>query len=263
MNSTYSVNPGRLLLLIRSYIYVNRTLILVLAAVFLALTILNAIGDTFTQKTPDLYDRIFFLLLFVSGFLITRRIGKELHDSRKGPAWLLLPASTMEKFLTLLLLPTLILICGAAIYMAIMSIFVEQGIGLFISSFHDMFNPFNTHFWIGLNIYITIQAPFLLGVIYFKKHGLSFTFLSLFIYSVILVIFTSITGRLLLSEHIAPIINLTSIMDSSIKMQLMILFEKLRHFGVIWKPVFTVIFSCLLPLVCWITAFISLKEMEQ
>lgn len=263
MNNTCIVNPKRLLLLVRSYICINRTLIVVLAAVFLALTILNAVVDAISANEPDLYNRIFFLLLYVSGFFITMRIGKELHDSRKGPAWLLLPASSMEKFLTLLLLPTLILICGASLYMAIISIAVNQAIGLFISTSHDIFNPFYTDFWTGLNFYIVLQALFLLGVIYFKKHGMSFTFLSLFIYTVILGIFISILAILMLDDYMVPGTNVAGMMVSSTKIYLMTMFEKFRIFGEIWSPVVTILLSLILPLVCWITAFISLREMEQ
>lgn len=263
MNNRYSVNPGRLLLLIRSHIAINRTLIVILAAVFLALTILYAIADAFVANSPNLYDKMYSFILYVSGFLITMRIGKELHDSRKGPAWVLLPASTMEKFLTLLLLPTLILICGAALYMAIMSIVVEQGVGLFISSFHSMFNPFNTDFWSGLNTYITMQAPFLLGVIYFKKHGMSFTFLSIFFYIVLLWLFASLTGNMLFSEYNVQFDDVSKGLSGSDKMYLMTYFENIRKFKVIWGPAVTTLLFYVFPLVCWITAFFSLKEMEQ
>ena len=95
MNSAYSINPGRLLLLIRIYIVTNFNLILVLTAVFSALIIIDAVLGLLLGAPSDLYRKNYFLLLFISGFVITRRIGIDLHDIRKGSTWLLLPASTM------------------------------------------------------------------------------------------------------------------------------------------------------------------------
>ena len=84
MNSTYRVNPRRLLLLIRSSIFISRNLILVLAAVFSAFLILIAVKDTFTGSSTDLYRNMYSILLFVSGFVVTLGIARELQDKRKG-----------------------------------------------------------------------------------------------------------------------------------------------------------------------------------
>ena len=262
MNSVYSINPKRLLLLIRSYLITNLNLILILAAVFLAITTLRAILDAFTENSPDLYNKIYFLMLYVSGFFITRRIGKELHDRRKGSNWILLPASTLEKFSTLLLLPTLILICGAALYMSILSVAVEQLMGIFISTSHEMLNPFATEFLKGLNIYISLQAAFLLGAIYFKKHGMSFTFLSFFAYFVILGVFSLVAVDLILGDYIEPMKNIPAFMDSTDKLYAMTLINKYLEVYNTWEPVISYFFSYVFPVICWITAFFSLKEME-
>jgi hypothetical protein len=263
MKSTYSINPRRLLLLIRSSFFINRSLILILTAVFSALITLIAVKDTFTGEYTDLYQSMYYLLLLVSGLAVTWGIARELKDSRKGGTWLLLPASTMEKFLSLLLLSTLLLICAAAVYMTVLSFLVESGIGIFTSSYHKIFNPFGSGIDNRILIYISIQAPFLVGAIYFRKHPISFTFLSLFIYMVLLIIFASVTGKTLLKEHLAPLANFPATMDSTGKLYLMSLFEKFREFSVIWKPVVAIFMSYVFPPVCWITAFFSLKEMEQ
>ena len=263
MNSTYRVNPRRLLLLIRSSIFISRNLILVLAAVFSAFLILIAVKDTFTGSSTDLYRNMYSILLFVSGFVVTLGIARELQDKRKGGTWLLLPASTMEKFLSLLLLPTLILICGAAVYMTAMSFVIESGISIFTSSCHKIFNPFGSDIYIRTVIYIVVQSPFLLGALYFKKHAISFTFLSLFIYWVILSVFTSFAGKMLLNAHFAPLTQISGPMASASKLYFMTIAEQFRQFWGIWKPVVRIILEYALPLVCWITAFFSLKEMEQ
>ena len=263
MNSTYSINPRRLFLLIRSSVFINRNLILILTAVFSALIILIAVKDTVTGEYTDLYQNMFSLLLLVSGLAITCGIARELKDTRRSGTWLLLPASALEKFLSLLLLPTLLLIFAAAVYMTALSFLVESGTGIFTTSYHNIFNPFDSGIYTRIVVYIAIQAPFLFGAIYFRRHAISFTFLSLFIYMVLLLIFASVTGRIMLKEHLSPLTNFSAAMDSTGKMYLMTLFEKLRQFGEIWKPVVAIIMSYVFPPICWITAFFSLKEMEQ
>ena len=262
MNNAYSINPKRLILLIRSYIFINLNLILVLTAVFSALTILDAFADPFFENSPDLYRANYFILLFISGFIITRRIGIDLHDIRKGSTWLLLPASIVEKFLTLFLLPTLILICGAALYMTVVSAVLEPAIHIFISSSHRIFNPFDPVFFKTLNLYIALQAPFLLGVIYFKKRGMSHTFLSLFIYSVILLIFAGLTGTYLLGDYLEPVKTFSDTMDNESRIFALSMIEKCMQVDSVWRPIISFFFYYVFPPVCWITAFFTLKEME-
>ena len=262
MDRTYSINPRRLLLLIRSTVLVNRNLILVLSAVFSALIILIAIKDTFIGNATNLYTSMYYVLLYIAGFSATWGFAKELHDKRKGTAWLLLPTSTMEKFIALLLLTTFILICGAALYMAVLSLALEAGIGIFTSNVHRVFNPFNTSFYYGISVYISVQAPFFVGAMYFRKHAISFTFLSLFIYWFILVVFASFAVKLFLHEYIAPLTSISDPMGSTAKLYLMTVIGKFRQFSDIWRPVMSITLRYVLPLVCWITAFFSLKEME-
>ncbi len=262
MNRTYSINPGRLLLLIRNTVLVNRNLILVLSAVFSALIILIAIKDTFIGNATNLYTSMYYVLLYIAGFSATWGFAKELHDKRKGTTWLLLPATTMEKFIALLLLTTFVLICGAAVYMAVLSLALEAGIGMVTTNVHKVFNPFNSSFYYGVTVYISIQAPFFAGALYFRKHAISFTILSLFVYWIILVVFASFAGKLLLHEYITPLANISGPMGGTAKLYLMTVIGNLSPFSDIWKPVLSITLRYVFPIVCWIIAFFSLKEME-
>ena len=179
MKSAYHINLRRLLLLIRSLLLINRNSILIITAVITVLIIISAILKALSGNSPDL-NGMYFLLLYVAGFGLTSRISRELHDKRNASTWLLLPASTLEKFLTMLLLPTLLLAGGLVIYMTIVSLVIEFGIGAFFTTGNNFFNPFSIGILKGTAVYIAIQAPFLLGAIYFKKHAMSYTFLSLF-----------------------------------------------------------------------------------
>jgi len=268
MKSAYRIDMRRLLLLVRNSLIINRKLILITAAVFSALIIIGRVTNALSGDAPYLYNKLFFLLLYISGFALTNRITRELHDKRKANTWLLLPASTLEKFLTLLFLPTILLAGGLIIYMSIVSLVIEFCIGAFITADTNFFNPFSIEILKGIATYIAIQAPFLLGAIYLKKHAMSYTFLFLFLYSAIFWTFTFLSGMYFLGEYIKPLLPGFSYIDGVVELgqvdtlYAMTVINKLRPVSEIWKLIATTFYWFVAPLLWWASAFFSLKEME-
>ena len=269
MKNTYGIHMGRLLLLMRNSIIINRNLILLLAAVFSALIILGRIVNALSGEAPFSYNNMFFLLLYISGFALTMSISRDLHDKRKSNTWLLLPASILEKFVTLLFLPTLLLATGIIIYMTIVSYLIEFGLAAFISTDINGFNPFSMDLFKGIGIYVAFQAPFLAGAIYFRKHAMSYTFLILFLWGTLFWVFIFVTGMYLLAEYIPPLFPGFSnaggfiTWDGIDKLYAMTLWGKLRGAMGFWKPITTIYYWFISPLLWWLIAFFSLKEMEQ
>ena len=167
MKSAYQINLRRLLRLIRNLLLINRKSILIITAVITVLLILSAIISAFSGNAPDLYY-LYFLLLYLVGFGLTSRISRELHDMRNTSTWLFVPESTLEKFLAMLSLPTLLLSGGLIIDMTIVPFAIGFGIGAFITTGNNFFNPFSIGILKGIGAYIAVQAPFLLGAVYLK-----------------------------------------------------------------------------------------------
>ncbi len=268
MKDTYSINIRRLLLLFRNCFIYDKGL-LIAAAVFSAILILSRIANAFSEDAYFSYGPMFFLFLYISGFILTIGFNIELHDKRKPHAWLLFPASTLEKFITLLLLPTIFLSIGLAIYMTVMSHLIEFGVALFFDTEINGFNPFSIIFLKQIVVYFAIQAPFLMGAIYFKKHAMSYTFLILFIWGAMFWIFSFLLGMFFLGDHLTPLLPGFGFIDGVVELRdidtlyAMTLLEKLKYAMDFWKPLATIYYWVLSPILWWAIAFFSLKEMEQ
>lgn len=269
MKSTYSINIRRLLLLFRNEIIASPRIFLITAAVFSAILILSRIANAFSEDVQYSYVFMFILFLYISGFVMTKGIHVMLHDKRNAYSFLLLPASPLEKFITLLFVPTLLLTAGLIIYMTIASLILEFVVAAFFSTDINAFNPFSINMLKQIGIYIAVQAPFLTGAIYFKKHAMSGTFLFLFLWGALFWIFSFILGQLFLGEYITPILPGFGFFDSAVELgkidalYAMTLLEKLKYAMDFWKPLATIYYWFLSPLLWWAIAFFSLKEMEQ
>ncbi|MFC1838482.1 hypothetical protein ACFL1N_02800 [Thermodesulfobacteriota bacterium] len=269
MKSAYSINMNRLLLLIRNSILINRNLIITIAAVILTLLILDALKNRILGTSTDLY----FLVLYIAGFVLTMKISRELHDTRKANTWLLLPATNLEKYIALLLLPTLLLACGLIIYITVASYLIEFCISLFITSGSSHFNPLSREILKGTANYFVILSPYFLGAVYFRKNPISYTFLCLFSYFAIFLTFTLFTGNYFLNDYIGEHMKLvlpgfistggTVEFGEVDTVYAMAVFEIFKSFGETWGPFIKAFFGYAAPVLFLVSGFFSFKELEQ
>jgi len=174
-----SFQPERVYRLIRNTMILNRSSILVVTAALAGVFSLFSFFDAYGNLSSHFHRNAYLFVFFPGGLLLTSRIFKELHDPVKGYAWLLLPASNMEKVLSRILLTTIIYIVGSLIAYLLFSL-VSEGLNLVVlGRRHFLFNPFDPVILYCTLTYISIQAPFLIGAVYFQKHVLSKTILSL------------------------------------------------------------------------------------
>ena len=174
-----SFQPKRIYLLIRNAIVLNRSSILISTAALAGVLILISLADAYGSLSPHFHRNAYLIVFFPAGFLLTSRTFKTLHDPVKGYAWLLLPASNLEKALSRILLTTLIYIVGSLVVYLLFS-FVCEGLNqVILGRRHPFFNPLDRVILNCVLTYISIQAPFLIGAVYFKKHALSKTVLFL------------------------------------------------------------------------------------
>lgn len=179
MNTLKTIDPRRLYLLTRNLILLKRSSIAIVSAamagVLLFISLIDAMGDCHQRMHQNLY----LIVLFFGGILMTSRSFKALHDPVRGLFWLLLPASMFEKILTQILSTTIVYVAGSMLLYFIFSM-VSEGLNtLLFNCRHLLFNPFDTVVLKGALTYMAIQAPFLVGAAYFRKHALSKTVLSL------------------------------------------------------------------------------------
>ncbi len=253
------LDPARVWLLIRNAVVLNRSSLFVIAAAAAGVLLLISLVDAFGPCRPNLHTVLYLNLLFLGGLFLTSRIYRELHDPVLGIAWLLLPASLLEKTLARILLTTAVFIAGSMALYFLLSI-VSEGVNtLLFNRRHPLFSPFDTVVLKGALAYTAIQAPFMVGAVYFRKHALSKTVLILLGFSLLLGLGVLVAARLIFWNHatgwdIATLIHRAD-------------------FHAVWRPLsnvgrmaaFTakVIFWVVLPLVSWTICYFRLRETER
>ncbi len=138
---------------------------------------------------------LYYVVLFVGGFVFTSNIFSELHSTQRSIPFLTLPVSSFERFanswlLTAIIYPLLALLVFTLI------IFLSHlilGINFENGAFSAVWSAEAIKIvW----IYVITQSIFLFGAIYFRKHNFIKTLLSLFVIPNIIGLFLFIAGYL-------------------------------------------------------------------
>lgn len=171
--------PQRLYLLVRNSLVLNRNGIMVAAAALMGVLLLVSLADAFVNCGLTFHRNLFLIGYFPVGLWLTTRAYKTLHDPVRGIAWLLIPASALEKTVSRILLVTLIYTAGSLMGYSMFSV-LSEGLNTVIAHrTHPLFNPLDPLVLRSLPTFISIQAPFMIGAVYFRRHTLSKTILAL------------------------------------------------------------------------------------
>ena len=139
MNDIFSAR--RLWYLLRGdFITGYRSLIVVsaaLAGITLVIAMIHASGLVFDyvfHRDPGLHRGVFTLALFAWGIIASSRAFRPLHDKTRNEAYLLLPASALEKTLARLLAVTAGLVAYLLVFSTVVALIVESLNLLFFGS---------------------------------------------------------------------------------------------------------------------------------
>jgi len=106
-------SPLRFYLLARNALWLKRYKILLVSATAGTLVIL-IFGLAASQRTGGMLHQVLYpLFLYGSGFIVTARAFQELGDVKTAGPWLMLPASTFEKFASRLFLTSFGYVAGS------------------------------------------------------------------------------------------------------------------------------------------------------
>lgn len=128
---------------------------------------------------PSFHQSLFGYGLFIWGLFATSRAFRTLHDRTRREAYLLVPASTLEKLLARLLPVTLGLGIALPVYFFILSVAVELLNLAIYGSRRPLFNPLDPGIWNLYGTYLVLQSPFFLGAIWFRRLAFLKTLLAL------------------------------------------------------------------------------------
>ena len=256
-------SPWRFYLLVRNGLALNKSAILIVSAAVGAILLSFSALDTFVGYRPRFHQWIYLGVLYVGGLIVTSKIFKELHDTVKGSAWLLVPASLLEKASSRIVLSTVMYVVTTMLIYFGFSLISEGFNWLLFRRHHPLFNPFDQLIINGVALYFVLQAPFLVGAIYFRKHPLSKTILALLGYTFVFFVAVILAIWLIFGNYfngffpgLETLIEQTRTACESITANI----EKLGRV-VLW--VWRIIFWALIPPLCWIICYYRLKETER
>jgi hypothetical protein len=148
----------------RSALVISGTAALVALAVSVGIAYFGEIGST------ELFYRIFFLAaLFAWGTIATSSSFSDMHGRGTNMAFLLLPASALEKTVSRLLIYTVGLVVYLLALTTVLS-WVLEGINtLWLGERREFFSPSDPVAWLLLPHFIVTQALFFLGAAWFRK----------------------------------------------------------------------------------------------
>ena len=148
----------------RSALLISGTAALVALVVSLAGAYDGVVG-----QGPLFYRAFFISALFTWGTIATSVCFSDLHGRGTNASFLLLPASSLEKTASRLMLHTVGLIAYLLLFTTLLS-FVLEGINtLWIDERRGFFSPLDELSWPLLPHFLVAQALFFLGAAWFRK----------------------------------------------------------------------------------------------
>lgn len=167
MNEQFSAR--RLGLLIKNDVVDRYRSVLFVSATILAIMVINAVINGFSGAGGNSYAGWFPGMLFVWGTIVASHSFAELHDKSKNHAYLLLPASALEKTFARLLYGIVGFVPYLLVFTTVAS-FVAEGISAgFFGRSNRPFNPFEPGVWLLIQNFIVVQSFFFLGAAWFRK----------------------------------------------------------------------------------------------
>ena len=200
---TDNFNINRLYLLIQRQLVVNKkNLFIAFAACFgtiLTIFLFIIYGSATVLYIPLI--AISFSVIFIGGYIFTSIGFNELHTPDKAYQYLTLPATTLEKLLSVWLLTSFIYIAISLILIGIIAL-LGNLFALAIGAGTQGINALKQiPIFTLIGIYLITQTVFLLGSCYFRKNNFLKTLLTLFVFGLVLSIYTCINGLIIFHTY--------------------------------------------------------------
>ena len=237
----------RLSLLIKNDIIINRSIIMIVIAAAAGVLLLYNLINSLNIMRVDTHPVAFLWFLFLGGLWVTSLSSKNLHEAEVSASYLMLPCSTLEKFLSKLFITSM----GYAVaVLAFYTFFYWIMGGIYSIWVHHVYlvsTPLLSATWDIIGIYIILQSLFFLGSIYFRHHSVIKTVLVLSVLGILLSLFVLMVSA--------------------------VFFHSLFIHGNFWIPelststslfyhIVKFLFWVVLAPVCWVIGYFRFKEVE-
>jgi len=193
-NASLSLN--RISLLIQRQLVINlKNLAVAFSACLGILLIINFITIfNIDQVHAGALISLSFVMIFIGGYIFTSIGFNELHSPDKAYQFLTLPATTLEKLISVWFLTSIAYLAVSAIMVGVLIVLCNL-FAIFIGADTLSINalmhlPIAKIMW----VYFVTHSIFLLGSCYFRKNNFLKTILALFVLGFIIAIYSGING---------------------------------------------------------------------
>jgi hypothetical protein len=120
-------------------------------------------------ETENFYLSWYFGGLFIWGPIAASFSFRELHDKARNEAYLLLPASSLEKVVARLLQATIVFLPFLVIFMTVASALVESITWLVFGRRNGFFDASHEAVWAPVGHFLIVVSLYFLGAAWFRK----------------------------------------------------------------------------------------------
>lgn len=174
------LSPRRLGLLLRNDLLHDQRTYLIVSAIIAVLALFGPAGAVYFNYTgAGFYRTVLLMALFSFGTITTSMAFADLHGRATSTAFLLLPATALEKTVARLLMSTVVLIGYLLLFTTALSLLVEVLKLAVFGGENVLFSPFDPVVWSVLPHYLVVQALFFLGAAWFRRLNFIKTLLAL------------------------------------------------------------------------------------
>ena len=253
MNNYFSWH--RIILVTRKDIYtIRKQIILAPSAICAFILMIGILSGRTGSVQNEFYWGVFLTILFAGGPIVISLLFRDSHNSSNIHNFLMLPASTAEKFLIrlffslfgIILIAGITVLAGSALT-SLINRFIYQ-VPVII------FNPFiENKIWYAIQGFWVIQVPFFLGALWFRKNNLIKTLLTLFILNILLVLITGGLGYMILFQFLK---------NDSFPPVFFQLFQRTGITSGGSVILFRILLQGIIPIACWTASYFRLKEIQ-
>ena len=257
-------NPGRFFLILKRDLFSNYRTILITIGAIAGFVILASVISAFNRGGEEFHMTLYFLLLFIGGFIISGRAFREMHNPQRSFTYITLPGSQLEKFTGRVMLTSIGYVLGALlIYSAIAAVseIINQ---LLFGYTHAFLNPFTRVFLIGSAAFVVVQSLFLTGAVFFKKNPLIKTVLILTVLAIAILVIVILSAGLIfpgLFKGVTPVDHEFHSLQEFTEW-LGMNEDILRSAGrAVWLTIKILFWAVLAP-VCWMVSYLKFRKVE-
>lgn len=262
----------RLILLLKKDLVEGRRDYLIYGSIIFIIMLISSLlsmlfnGPYYVPSDATTYPDFFYSFLFVGGFIIaSMAFREEMYGKDTQHAWMMIPASPLEKLTVKLLIVSIIYPLALLLFISGASYIIE-GINLiFFRAHYEVMNPFTPAVWESILHFIIFSSIFLMGSTYFRKISFLKTILSLSLFALVLGLLALLLGRIIFGNFITQlefvgeqIMTYDYSGEQPMNFNISSYYHAFRIFEVIGKLIYWV----LLAPFCWLVSWFRIREVQ-